>query len=154
MGTGRSEIRNRVLAPIFKDLKLIEAWGTGITKMKNEVAKYSEIELQLLEMGHAFQVQFRKKEVGTKQRTSTGQVTGQVIVQVLNFSRKPRKASEIQKHLGMRHRETFVNNYLVPLLSSGWVERTIPEKPKSRFQKYRTTAKGIAILEQYPSRLK
>jgi len=55
-------------------LKLIEAWGTGITKMKNEVAKYSEIELQLLEMGHAFQVQFRKKEVGTKQRTSTGQV--------------------------------------------------------------------------------
>jgi predicted HTH transcriptional regulator len=27
LGTGRSEIRNRVLAPIFKDLKLIEAWG-------------------------------------------------------------------------------------------------------------------------------
>ena len=30
LGSGRSEIRNRVLAPIFKDLKLIEAWGTGI----------------------------------------------------------------------------------------------------------------------------
>jgi len=80
--------------------------------------------------------------------------TGQVVVQVLNFSRTPRKGSEIQKHLGLRHRETFVNNYLTPLLASGWVERTIPEKPKSRFQKYQTTAKGIAILEQYPSRLK
>lgn len=30
LGTGRSEIRNRILAPIFKDLKLIEAWGSGI----------------------------------------------------------------------------------------------------------------------------
>jgi len=32
LGTGRSEIRNRVLAPIFKDLKQIEAWGSGIKK--------------------------------------------------------------------------------------------------------------------------
>jgi len=27
LGTGRSEIRNRVLAPIFKSHNLIEAWG-------------------------------------------------------------------------------------------------------------------------------
>jgi len=32
LGTGRSEIRNRVLAPIFKDLKLIEAWGLSLPK--------------------------------------------------------------------------------------------------------------------------
>jgi len=100
LGTGRSEIRNRVLAPIFKDLKLIEAWGTGIQKMRNEVSKYPEIELVLHEVGHAFQVQLRKKEVspkkepskdqvGTKLGPSTGQVagqvTGQVTGQVLSF---------------------------------------------------------------------
>jgi hypothetical protein len=34
LGTGRSEIRNRVLAPIFKELKLIEAWGSGIQKIR------------------------------------------------------------------------------------------------------------------------
>jgi ATP-dependent DNA helicase RecG len=32
LGSGRSEIRNRILAPVFKDLKLIEAWGTGIQR--------------------------------------------------------------------------------------------------------------------------
>jgi predicted HTH transcriptional regulator len=47
LGTGRSEIRNRVLAPIFKDMKLIEAWGSGIQKMKIELEDYPEIELVL-----------------------------------------------------------------------------------------------------------
>ena len=71
LGTGRNEIRNRILAPIFKDLKLIEAWGSGIQKMLDELADYPEIELKLQEAGHTFQVQFvkkgPKKELGTDQ---------------------------------------------------------------------------------------
>ena len=71
LGTGRSEIRNRVLAPIFKDMKLIEAWGSGIQKMRMELKEYPEIELVLKEAGHAFQVQFVKKGIqGTKQEPS------------------------------------------------------------------------------------
>jgi predicted HTH transcriptional regulator len=63
LGTGRSEIRNRVLAPIFKDMKLIEAWGSGIQKMKKELEAYPEIDLVLQEAGHTFQAQFIKKEM-------------------------------------------------------------------------------------------
>lgn len=37
LGSGRSEIRNRVLAPVFKHLKLIESWGTGIQRMRSEL---------------------------------------------------------------------------------------------------------------------
>ena len=70
LGTGRSEIRNRILAPILKDLKIIEAWGTGIQKIKQALKYYPEIELVLQEVGHAFQIQFRKK---IADRTSTGQ---------------------------------------------------------------------------------
>lgn len=61
LGSGRSEIRNRVLAPIFKDLKLIEAWGSGIRKIHDELKNYPEIKLVLQEAGQAFQVQFVKK---------------------------------------------------------------------------------------------
>jgi len=61
LGTGRSEIRNRILAPIFKELKLIEAWGSGIQKICKEVDQYPEIGLILQEVGSAFQVQFVKK---------------------------------------------------------------------------------------------
>jgi len=54
LGTGRSEIRNRILAPVFKDLKLIEAWGTGLQKIRCEVEKYPEIELDIKEIDNAF----------------------------------------------------------------------------------------------------
>ena len=75
LGNGRSEIRNRVLAPIFKDLKLIEAWGSGIQKIRKEVEQYPEIELILQEVGNAFQVQFLKKGLS---RAESGQSQGRV----------------------------------------------------------------------------
>ena len=75
LGTGRREIRNRVLAPIFKDMKLIEAWGSGIQKMRMELKEYPEIELVLKEAGHAFQVQFVKKE---KVKAESGPGQGRV----------------------------------------------------------------------------
>jgi predicted HTH transcriptional regulator len=61
LGNGRSEIRNRILAAIFKDQKLIESRGSSIHKMRAEMTQYPEIELTLGEAGHAFQVKFIKK---------------------------------------------------------------------------------------------
>jgi hypothetical protein len=69
-----------------------------------------------------------------------GQVTGQVAAQVLRFCQTPRKASEIRELLNLRHRETFTENYLRPLLKKCWSEPTIPGKPRSRMQRYRTAA--------------
>jgi len=60
LGTGRSEIRNRILAPVFKELGLIEAWGTGIRKIRTELENWPEHELELKDDGHSFQVIFRK----------------------------------------------------------------------------------------------
>jgi DNA-binding PadR family transcriptional regulator len=51
----------------------------------------------------------------------------------------------------MRNREHFRQTYLGPLVTGGWLERTVPEKPTSRLQRYRLTAKGRAWLEK-PSR--
>lgn len=68
LGTGRSEIRNRVLAPIFKDLGLIESWGTGIQRIRREVEDYGNVRLVFQEVGSAFQVQFVKTRVTPKVR--------------------------------------------------------------------------------------
>ncbi len=83
----------------------------------------------------------------------TGQVTGQVAAQVLEMCREARAAREIQGALGLKHRETFLNNYLKPLLRSGWIEMTIPDKPNSSKQKYRLTAKGEAVRKKLVEKL-
>lgn len=75
-----------------------------------------------------------------------GQVTGQVAAHVLAQCQEPRTAKEIQSLIGIRHRETFLDNYLNPLLKNGWLRRTIPGKPTSRLQRYQTTAEGTKWL--------
>jgi len=48
--------------------------------------------------------------------------------------------------LGLRHWRTFQLNYLNPLLEAEFIERTLPDKPNSRLQKYRLTEKGRSHL--------
>jgi hypothetical protein len=56
--------------------------------------------------------------------------------------------SEIPANLGLRDRTHLRERYIDPALADGLVVRTIPEKPTSRFQKYRLTEKGRRVLEQ------
>ncbi len=46
-------------------------------------------------------------------------------------------AAEIMKRLGLSHKPTFRKNYLNPALAQNLIERTIPDKPNSKNQKYR-----------------
>ncbi|MBU2264449.1 putative DNA binding domain-containing protein [Patescibacteria group bacterium] len=161
LGTGRSEIRNRVLAPIFKDLKLIEAWGTGIQKMQKALENRQEIELILSETGRAFQVQFKKKpnpahiadrttvfktvQVPYKMRTST--VQDAYKLKVLDFCREQRSMQEMMTYMNLKHRASFLINYIHPLLQDQLISLTVPDKPKSPRQKYIVTEKGQGELK-------
>jgi predicted transcriptional regulator len=82
----------------------------------------------------------------------TGQVSGQVepwVLKALTSCSEPNSSAKIQSVIGIKHRETFQRNYLDYLLSEGFLERTIPDKPKSRLQKYRLTRKGKALVEKH-----
>lgn len=46
-------------------------------------------------------------------------------------------AGELMARLGLSHRPTFRKNYLDPALERRLVERTVPDKPNSKNQKYR-----------------
>ena len=155
LGSGRSEIRNRVLAPIFKELGLIEAWGTGIRRMRTELESYPEIELVLQEVTQAFQVQFvREKphEVERAQEEAEGpsgpEVTPEVTpeVRLLSVLEGEMSREQIQRRLALRDEKHFRSAYLIPALEAGLIEMTIPDKPRSSKQRYRITPKGRAAL--------
>ncbi len=77
----------------------------------------------------------------------TPHVAAQVTAEVVTFCREPQPAKAIMAELGLKHWKTFQANYLAPLMAMGILERTIPDKPRSRMQRYRTTEAGIAILK-------
>ena len=61
MESGQSDIRNRILAPVFKRLGIIEQWGNGLKIISEELKNYPEIGLDWKEPGIAFRVSFFKK---------------------------------------------------------------------------------------------
>jgi len=55
--------------------------------------------------------------------------------------------AEVRKGLGLKDRKHVGERYLEPALAEGLVELTIPDKPRSRLQKYRLTEKGKALID-------
>jgi predicted HTH transcriptional regulator len=72
----------------------------------------------------------------------TPQVTAQVEKVLDATANEARSREELQTVTGMIDREHFRKAYIEPLVTAGWLERTIPDKPTSRLQKYRLTPKG------------
>jgi ATP-dependent DNA helicase RecG len=58
---------------------------------------------------------------------------------------------ELMEKLGLQGRDNFEKLYLMPALAGGFIEMTIPDKPRSRLQKYRQTEAGRRVLEQKQS---
>ena len=90
---------------------------------------------------------------------TTGQVTRQVtgqadealteyIKRVVRVLSGEQKRAEIQEVLELKHRETFVENYLNPSLDGGYIEMTYPDSPNHPQQRYRLTSKGIELREK------
>jgi hypothetical protein len=86
----------------------------------------------------------------------TPQVAPQVATQVATQVAKTLEATAeaitreaLQDSVEMKDREHFRKTYLEPLVTAGWLERTIPDKPTSRLQKYRLTSKGRAWLNAW-----
>jgi hypothetical protein len=65
------------------------------------------------------------------------QVTDQVKALLRCLGDQVMSAMACLRALGLRHRPTFRQNVLNPALAAGLIERTRPDKPRSRLQSYR-----------------
>jgi ATP-dependent DNA helicase RecG len=55
---------------------------------------------------------------------------------------------EMQERLRLSDKRNFNNNYLLPAIKLNLVEMTIPDKPKSRNQRYRLTIPGEELKRE------
>ena len=72
------------------------------------------------------------------------QVPAEVTAQVAALCRDPKPAKAIMAEPVLKHWKTFQTNYLAPLTAMGVLERTIPGKPRSRMQRYKTMERDRA----------
>lgn len=76
------------------------------------------------------------KEIALTEQVSE-QVTEQVEKLLESMGNEELTTKELMERVGLKHRPTFRNNYLLPALELGCIEMTIPDKPNSSKQKYR-----------------
>ena len=55
---------------------------------------------------------------------------------LIQFCTVARSRQEMMDFMGLVNRKHFIERYLKPLLSSGKLAMTIPDKPSSKHQKY------------------
>ena len=73
------------------------------------------------------------------------------IDKLIVFCSEARSFSEMLAFMDLTDRTKFRRKYIHPLLEAGILELTIPEKPNSQNQKYRLTAKGLALQNSLSS---
>lgn len=70
-------------------------------------------------------------------------VESEMTIQLLRFLNKSLLSKkELAHKLGKTKPSRYLNDLMSRLITDGFVEYTIPDKPNSRLQKYRLTAKG------------
>ena len=145
----RKRPRNPLIAEAFHRTGAVEIWGRGTNRVIEACERYGIAPPVFEERDGAVFVTFRapiapvatkEPQVGTKSAPSRHQV------QVLEEARVPRPIAQLMRTCGRADRTKFRDQVVRPLLDGGLLEMTIPDKPTSSRQRYRTTPAGERVL--------
>jgi ATP-dependent DNA helicase RecG len=151
--------RNRRVGEFLKELEMTEGRGTGIPKMLREIDKngspkpifhtdddrtffIAEFPVHLV-----FTKVIKKEDVMEIAPEVTPEVTPEVERMLAAITGEMTRG-EIQKKLSLKDEKHFREYYQQVAVKLGLIEMTIPDKPRSRLQKYRLTATGEKLLKE------
>ncbi len=143
-GPHLSELRNPFIAEAFHRTGAVEVWGRGTNRVIAACRAHGAAPPAFEERQGFLVVTFRANIAGTAQVAP--EVTPEV--RLLSVFRGEMTRQDLQQVLGLKDDEHFRKAYLLPALRAGLIEYTIPDKPNSRLQRYRVTAKGLRALEK------
>ena len=134
--------RNKELIRVFKDVDLIENIGSGVLRILDAYDKSC-----FKFMDHFLRVSFKYKEnpfeyddtAKTKSSKLGSKKSSKLAVsehQILELCKTEKSLKEIAEYFGYKDVYKFKNNYINKLLEENKLRMTIPDKPKSRNQKY------------------
>ena len=127
--------RNPKIAQFLHEYEYVQEFGEGVDRLYEvmETAGLPQPEYRV----EAFMLYATIRNTKTDANLGdTPQVTPQV--KIIAFCSEPRSKAEIANHCGFKDIKHFTARYLKPLLESGQLRMTAPDKPNSSKQKYIT----------------
>lgn len=132
--------RNKELIRVFKDVDLIENIGSGVLRILDA---YDKSCFKFME--HFLRVSFKYKEnpfeYDDTAKTKSSKLGSKLAVseeEILELCKNERSLKEITEYFGYKDVYKFKNKYINQLLKQNKLKMTIPNKPKSKNQKYIT----------------
>lgn len=135
LGVARPDLRNPALAVMTEVLTGAENRYSGIPTIRRAMAEYGLPEPKFENRRNEFVVTlYNGTGIPVQPETPLEEITGEP--DLLAFCKTPRSRQEIADYLGVKTVFYVMQHYVKPLLESGQLAMTMPEKPKSRNQRY------------------
>ena len=172
MRSGVSRIRNPVIARMFRELGLVEQWGSGVRRIFAEAAQQGMPSPSLTEIatGVRMSIALTQQHVAGTHAAEPGieATTPAAVTPAVTHQTESRLESRLESKLaakvlllllqqesgkaglaqGLGHRSVSgeLHKQVSRLLEQGLIAMTLPDKPQSRLQRYRLTPQGQALL--------
>lgn len=129
LGKAAADTRNPYLAGALEILIDTENRFSGIPTVIAELKKAGMPAPVFIDRRGVFKVVFYKNAVIQNKDAEIEQ-------EILNYCIAPRSRKELADKFGFEAPSYFIKKYISPLIDEGKIRMTIPDKPKSKFQKY------------------
>ena len=132
IGKVQPDTRNPVIATMMEDLGLTENRYSGIPTIYRAMKEAGLKNPEFADARGSFTVTLYNAlpiPVEDKAKHAKGQ-------DVLAFCKVPRSREEITNYVGLKTMYHAMQKYVWPLVQAGKLELTLPDKPKSRHQKF------------------
>ncbi len=129
LGKASADTRNPYLAGALEIMIDTENRFSGIPTVIAELKKAGMPAPVFIDRRGVFKVIFYKKAIVQDKDVD-------FVQDILNYCITPRSREELANKFGFEAPTYFIKTYITPLIEDGKIKMTMPDKPKSKFQKY------------------
>jgi ATP-dependent DNA helicase RecG len=143
----KSMHRNPNMVNLLHRSNFIEKMGTGIFRINEalEQAGLPKAEFEISE--YWFSIIFKRKKTNKSELNLINDfILSNSQKQILLYCLEPKKREEVLNHIGFVNEYNNYKRHILPLLNIGYLQLTIPDKPKSSKQTYVITELGKEYL--------
>ena len=134
LGKSGADTRNPAIAAALEVLIDTENRFSGIPTIRYEMVAAGLPEPVFESSRGVFRVTLYNENTKPLENNGIGEVD--LAEKILRFCAKPKTRDELAKELNLLSISYMMSSYINPLLESGKLKMTIPDKPKSRNQRY------------------